>query len=253
MRLIDAHVALLKAELAIAGRALAIIVGLALGALLLAGLLLTLLFVGTFLFLGEWLFGSMGWGLIHGTLLTVAIVAGIALELAGAWMGAYVRGFVVGVVTTIVLSLLFASNLLRQGAVSAGVELEPTVPLHPNLLPTLVGLVVGALVLAVVALAAAWRSEWRAQAVAAGLLVGGFVGAILGSALFDNPGAVAIALMVGLVTWIAVAGWLAARRGFDPEARYADLVPRQTMAAFEQTRDFLDQQLQRQKRRMMGR
>jgi hypothetical protein len=46
---------------------------------------------------------------------------------------------------------------------------------------------------------------------------------------------------------------LAARRGFDPEARYANLIPRESIAAFEKTRDFLTDQWEHQRNRMMGR
>jgi hypothetical protein len=253
MGLIQAHVDLLRAELAVAGRKLGVIVGLAAAAVALALLTGLLLYIGSWLFFGEWLFGSMAWGILHGTFLAVAIITGIGINLAGGWTGSYVRGFIVGLVTFIVLSLLFASNLLRQGAVSSGDALEPTVPLVPELLPTLVGAVVGAIVLAIVAFAAARRTEWRTQAIVAGLVLGGLLGAILGSAVFDNPGAVAIGLTVGLLVWPSVAVWLADRRGFDPESRYADLAPRRSMAAFEETREFLSEQFSRQKRRILGR
>ena len=61
MRLINAHLGLLKAELAVTGREIGIIIALAIGALSLALLIVTLLYTGTWLFLGEWLFGSIGW------------------------------------------------------------------------------------------------------------------------------------------------------------------------------------------------
>jgi hypothetical protein len=253
MRMLDAHIALLRAELAVVGREVGIIVGLGLAALVLAILILVLLYVGTFLFLGEWLFGSMGWGILHGTLLTAALITGIALNLAGGWMGAYGRGFLVGLATAIVVGLVFASNVLRDGAVAGAEAIEPSVPLHPNLLPTLVGLVVGAIVLGVIALSAAWRTTWRVQALAGGLVVGALFGAILGSAVFDNPGAAAIAVTIGLLVWILAAVALAARRGFDPEARYARLVPRESIDSFERTREFLTQQWERQKGRVLGR
>jgi hypothetical protein len=254
-RLVEAHVALLRAELSRAGRELGIIVGLALAAFVLAALLGVLLFVGTFLFVGEWLFGSLGWGLLHGSLVTLALVTGIALNLAGAWMGAYTRGLLWGLVTTVVLSLLFASNLLRTGAVNVARDLEDAIALHPNLLPTLVGLVAGAVVVALVGGIVAWRMGGASAGplVLGGLVVGAVAGAILGSVEFDVPGAVAVSLALGLVTWMGVSAGLAARRGFDVEGRYAALVPRQTIASFEETRDFLMQQWERQKRRIMGR
>jgi hypothetical protein len=253
MRMVDAHLALLRAELAVVGREIAIIAGLGMAALTLALLTLVLVYVGTFLFLGEWLFGSMGWGILHGTLLAGALIAAVVLNLAGAWMGAYGRGFLIGLLTAILLSLLFASNVLRSGAVGVGEAVEDAVPLHPNLLPTLAGLVIGAAILALVALAAAWRTTWRRQAVVAGLVLGALFGAILGSAIFDNPGAVAIGVTVGLLVWILAAIGLAARRGFDPEARYARLVPRESIDSIERTREFLVRQWERQKGRVLGR
>jgi hypothetical protein len=87
-----------------------------------------------------------------------------------------------------------------------------------------------------------------------GLVLGGFAGALFASTRWDNPdGVVGLAIMLGLLTWIIVGLWLAYRRGFDPEARYASLVPRESIVAFERTRDFLEEQWQRQKDRMMGR
>jgi hypothetical protein len=86
-----------------------------------------------------------------------------------------------------------------------------------------------------------------------GLAVGAILGAILGSVTFDWKGAIAVALTIGLVTWLAVTGLLAVRRGFDPEQRYARLVPRESIAAFEESRSFVQQQMRRQRGRMLGR
>jgi hypothetical protein len=98
-----------------------------------------------------------------------------------------------------------------------------------------------------------WRFGSPVGLTVAGLIVGGFFGAILGSAVFDNPGAFAMSLTLGLLTWIVVGLGLAARKGFDPASRYTSLVPRESVAAFESTRDFMTRQWQRQKRRFLGR
>ena len=290
LRMLSAHIDLLKAELSVAGKELGIIVGLAVGALVLAILIFILLYVGTFLFMGDSLFGSMGWGIIHGALLTGAIIGAIAVNLGGGRVGAYFWGLVWGLVVAVVLSLLFASNLLREAAVGGGVELEESVALHPNLLPTLVGFVAGASILAILAWIAGWRSGWRygspvvavvrgvllggavgasilaviglrsdrrysgpAIAIVGGLVLGGFAGAILGSTVFDNAGAVAISITIGLLVWIIIGVALVSRRGFDTEGRYRLLVPRESMASFERTRAFVSEQVERQKGRFMGR
>src|SRR6202008_2567464 len=83
-RLFRAHVDLARAELseivAEVQRMVALI-GAAIGILVLAALLFG---IGLFLFVGEWLFGSIGWGVLLGTLLLVdAAVVALLLALAG--------------------------------------------------------------------------------------------------------------------------------------------------------------------------
>ena len=68
-RLLDAHVELAKAEFADIGdeiKRVAVFAGIAIGAAIFAGLLLG---VGLPLFFGEWIFGSIGWGILLGLLL----------------------------------------------------------------------------------------------------------------------------------------------------------------------------------------
>lgn len=259
MRLIAAHIALLRAELGIAGKELGVIVGLAVGALSLAVLVAILLYVGTFLFLGEWLFGSMGWGIIHGTLLTAAVIAAIGVNLAGGSVRTYAYGAVVGLVVAVVVSALLLSNIGNESAEWGRRQLEETLdttalPFGSEWLTTLTGLAVGALIGLVMALIAGWRIGSTGMLAIIGIVVGGFVGAIYASTRYDAPdGVIGLALMIGLLTWIVVGVGLAYRKGFDTEARYANLVPRESIAAFEHTRDFLLEQWKAQKNRMMGR
>ena len=77
-RLFRAHVELAKTELGeIVGEVKRMVAlgALALGALLMVALLLT---IGGLLFLGEWLFGSIGWGVLLGTLLLLDVVSYLA-------------------------------------------------------------------------------------------------------------------------------------------------------------------------------
>ena len=71
----SSHIELAKAEageiMGEIGRA-ALFAAVAFGALLLLGFLLP---IGIFLFVGDWLFGSIGWGVLHGTLFLVAVYA----------------------------------------------------------------------------------------------------------------------------------------------------------------------------------
>jgi hypothetical protein len=103
-RLLHAHVELGKAELGEIVDAVKKVVGLVLVALALVVAAGLLLFIGGVLFLGEWLFGSIGWGVLLGFLLflDLAINAGLAaLDVRGRWLGLYlvvaaVLGFAIG-------------------------------------------------------------------------------------------------------------------------------------------------------------
>ena len=77
VRLVGAHIDLAKAEASEIGAEIgrvALVGGIAFGAVLLVAILLT---IGGLLFLAEWLLGSIGWGVLLGTLalLDLAFVA----------------------------------------------------------------------------------------------------------------------------------------------------------------------------------
>lgn len=252
-RLGRAHLALLQAELAVTGREIGIIIGLAIAALSLALLIIGLLYTGTWLFLGEWLFGSIGWGVLHGTLFTIAFIVPIGLNLGGGWGGAWGRGLLAGLLVTVGLSILFGTNLLRNGAVMAGDALEASLSLEPAILPTLVGVVAGALVVGLALFILGLRGGQAFKLLLSGALLGAAAGAILGSVVFDLAGAVAVGLTFGLIAWIGVTILIAYRRGFDPAARYDPLVPRESIAALEGTKVYLSKQWERQRRKVMGR
>jgi len=89
-RLLAAHLDLARAEAAEIGAEIgrvALLAGIALGALFLLGLLLP---IGLALFLGEWLLGSIGWGVLLGS------VALVDLALVAALVGLGVPGGVLG-------------------------------------------------------------------------------------------------------------------------------------------------------------
>jgi MFS family permease len=263
MRMLDAHITLLRAELQVAGKEIGIIAGLALGAFVIAVLAGILLYVGSFLFFGELLFGSMGWGIIHGTLMAVAFIGFVAINLAGGSVKRYGWGAAIGGVVTVLIALLLLSNVGNGGGEAVRDWLEDTLvtedlPFGAAWLVTLSGLVIGGLVALVVALILGWRSNLRGgnlgAAGFAGFAIGAIIGAIWASTRYAAPdGVLGLAITVGLLTWIVAGIVLAARAGFDPEARYANLIPRESLAAFENTKAFLSEQWQRQKNRMMGR
>jgi hypothetical protein len=263
MRMVQAHLTLLRAELSIAGQELGIIVGLAVGALLLALLIGILLYVGTFLFLGDWLFGSMGWGIIHGTLIGAVFLAYVGINLAGGHLSRYGWGGVIGVIVGVVLAVLLLSNVGNESGewlrrFLEGEFVTEDLPFGAEWLVTLGGAAVVGIIALVVGLIIGWRVDQRGRAlVGVGIVsfvLGAFVGAIYASTRYDAPdGVFGLALMVGLLTWIIAGIILAVRAGFDPEARYADLVPRESFEAFNKTKEFLLEQWERQKGKVLGR
>jgi hypothetical protein len=126
-RLVTAHLDLARAELGAimgeVGRAAAL-GGLAFAMVFLAGLLLP---IGLLLFLGEWIFGSIGWGVLLGSLLLIdlAVVAGVlAVGIPGRRPGvAFLIALAIGVVTGIVLGL----DLTNRAWTAVGDSLMPGV------------------------------------------------------------------------------------------------------------------------------
>jgi len=251
--LVTAHVDLLKAELAVTGHDLAVILGMVVAALCFVVVTLLLIAIGTFLFLGEWLFGSMAWGILHGTMFLVLLCVPIGVNLAGGSASATVRGVMTGLAVTLLLWIVFASNVLRDAAVRAGDSLEASIGLEPALLPTLVGLVAGAVVLGLMLAIVGSRRAMGVRLGISGLALGAIVGALLGSVTFDTKGALAVSLTIGLLTSIVVILLVAVRQGFDPERRYERLVPRESIAMAEESKKFLMRQWRRQRRKVIGR
>ncbi len=110
MRLVASHVELARTEVGeIMGevKSVALLAGLAFGALFVLGFLLP---IGLLLFLGDWLFGSIGWGVLHGTLLLLAVALNavlVALGVPGSRLGlALLIAIVVGVAAALGLGAL---------------------------------------------------------------------------------------------------------------------------------------------------
>ena len=151
-RLVDAHLELARAEFEEIGDAIkraAALGGVAIAALIVAGLLAT---VGTPLFLGEWIFGSIGWGLLDGLLLLVAVAVTAGLAAVGTESTRIGRSFLVAVLVGVVVAIVLGLNLTNRGWSAVGDALVPAVavdsrPLVAALvsLPIVGGVVIGLL------------------------------------------------------------------------------------------------------------
>jgi hypothetical protein len=104
---------------------LAVILGVVAGvSLLVAGLLAT---VGTPLFLGEWIFGSIGWGLLHGLLLLTGVAAAAGLAAVGTSGPRLARSTAIAVLIAIVVGVVLGLDLTNRAWSAAGDSLLPAV------------------------------------------------------------------------------------------------------------------------------
>jgi hypothetical protein len=231
--LASAHIDLAKAEIGDVldeVKRIAALVGVAIAVLLLAGLLLP---IGLALFVGETLFGSIGWGVLHGSLLLVDIglmcvllVVASARGIGGAFLLAVVVGVVVGVVLGLDLTNRAWTLLGDQIAGQFAASDRPLVVAAGSL--AIIGAVLGLL------------SAFRGGAMAAvlGIIAGAIAGALLGAltaiALGPRVGA-AIGVTVALLVWPAAMGLRVARAGFDGEEFKSRFWPETTIETTKET------------------
>ena len=234
-RLIGAHIDLAKAEIGeISGEIgkVAILIGVAVGVLLLAGLLLG---IGLFLWLDEWVFGSMGWALLHGPLFLVGIGMAAILAALGYGGGRIVSSFIIAAVIGIVVGAILGLDLTNRGWTALGDSIAGNVA--PEIRPLAVGAGTLALIFAVVGLVLGGRGGGMGGAIGgalAGAILGGLLGVLTSIALGPRVGA-AIGVTVGLVTWSALMGAGVAREGIDMDALKARFWPRETIDTTKET------------------
>jgi hypothetical protein len=235
-RLFDAHAELARAEFSDIGdavkRAVAY-VGVAIAAILFAALLVT---IGLPLFLGEWLFGSIGWGILLGLLLLVAFaVAFGVLALGPAVKGTVGRSFLVAAVLAIVVGVILGLNLSNRAWASLADSMASN--LDAGSRPLIVAVLAVGIVGAVIGLVGGLRAGGAAAAIGGlvgGAIVGAFVGALTAVAPGRRVGA-ALGISVGLVAWVALIGASVARGGFDTDALKERFWPARTIEVTKET------------------
>ena len=232
-RLVTTHVELAKAELSeIAERAkvAALLVAIAIALLLFVAILAS---VGTTLFIGEWLFRSIGWGVLHGTLFCVALVVALLLGALGIprrHLAVTLAGaLVLGIGVAIVLGLAWPHQLFAW----VGDSLIPGV--DAGVRPLVAGLALGALVLGVLGILAGARVGGPGGAVA-GLVGGAVLGALSGAFLaisFSLRVGIALGICTTFIAWPAFAA--TALRSYDWEALKARYWPGTTIETTKET------------------
>jgi hypothetical protein len=243
VRIGRAHLALARAELgeiASEGKRVGILAGIAFGFLFFAGLLVP---VGMTLFLGEWIFGSIGWGVLLGG--ELAIGGAIVLVFAGLYVPAQriAAQLLIALIAGIVLAVLLALDLPHRAFTSLGASLLPAVQPGPR--PLIVGILVGAIVGAVIGIVIGLARRAGAGgtvAAAIGLAILGVLVGVILSIDYSLAVAIALGLTLALALWPALVGADTYRRGIDFEALKNRFYPRLTIETTKETIEWVRKQ-----------
>ncbi len=213
---VRAHIELAKAEIdAIKGEVAraAALGGVALASIILLTLLLS---IGGMLFVGEWVFGSIGWGLLLGSELLVAVAVMavlVALRIPGLAVD-IVIALVVGVVVGLVLGFDLPNALFRSIGDASGLSVDPAVR------PLVLGVVIVGILGAVVGLVLGARAGGGSGAI--GGLVGGLIAGVLAGAFLSITFGLRVGAALGvaafLLAWPILSGLRTQRQGIDTEA-----------------------------------
>jgi uncharacterized membrane protein YqjE len=234
VRLVRAHIDLGRAELGEIidnAKRLALFAGVAISLVLFAGLVAS---IGSVLWIGEWWFGSMGWGVLLGTELFVALAVSLVMIGLGTGAGGQVRAVVIGVIVGVVIAVLLGLNLPNRGWTALADALQPAI--RPEWRILALAVPITAVVLGVLALLFGILSRAGAGGAIGLLVVGAILGALLGalSAITFSPEvAAAIGVAVGLAVWTALGALEARRISFD--ALKARFYPDETIETTKET------------------
>jgi hypothetical protein len=239
-RMIDAHVALAKAEIGLIADKAKVTVGLVAGALALLIFAALVATVGTPLFLGEWIFGSMGWGILHAVLFGLAVAVALvlrALDFSAARLGwTLVAAAAVG----LLVGGIFFLNLPHDAWAWVGdqVDVQTTLEIDPAYRPLVVAAAIGAMVGAMVGLVVGiWKGRSFSAAiggmVAGALALGAFCA--FTAITFSVECAAGIAVAVTLAAWPVFAVRPLVDGTFDWDAYAAQYWPGLTIEVFQET------------------
>ncbi len=239
-RLVGSHVDLAKSELADIldeVKRVVLLAGIAIGAVLVVGLLLV---IGLSLFVGEALFGSLGWGVVHGTLLLLGVA--VAALLRALDVHGVRRALLIGALVGIVVGVVLGLDLTNRAWTALGDAVAG--PISADIRPLVVGAGLLGILGAILGAVLGGRNGGSGGAVA-GFVVGAILGVVIGAltavALGPRVGA-AIGVTVALITWIALMGAAVARQGVDGEAVKGRFWPNQTIETTKETIEWVREQ-----------
>jgi uncharacterized membrane protein YqjE len=231
--LVGAHVELARAEFSEIMdevKRAALLGAVALGLLMMAG---TFTITALILFVDEAIFGSIGWGVLHGSeLLLGAIVLLILAIIDFGWVraaGSLLVSIAVGLAVGLALATDWAA-VSRSGSGLPG--------------PLLLALLAGMAIIGIVGLALG--APFGPRAAVLGLMVGLVLGAFVGLLGSANPGlrvAVALGVAALLLCWPIVAAVLVFRNGIDTAKLKKRFVPSQTIDTTKETIEWVREQM----------
>jgi hypothetical protein len=233
LRAVRAHIDLAKAEFDEIKGEVARAAGLGAAAFGCLVLLAFLVPIGLGLFLGEWLFGSIGWGLLHATLLLLAltVLMGTLILRVRGLPALFLVALIIGVVGALLLGPSLPNEAWRRIGESTNLGVEPGVR------PLVVGTLVGAIVLGVLGALLGGRAAGGGGAVG-GLFAGAILGAVVGafSAItFGWQVGIALGIAIGLLAWPILMGAKVARDGVDTEELKSRFWPQTTIDTTKET------------------
>jgi hypothetical protein len=196
----------------------------AIACVILAALLVS---IAGILFLGEWIFGSIGWGVLLGfeALIALALTAVlVALRVPGLGRDVMVA-LIPGVAVAIVLGLSLPNELFTRIGQALNLSVDPAV------LPLVVGAAIVGLVGAVTGLLLGSRAG-GAGAILGGFVLGALLGALLGAFLSISFGprvGPALGTATFLAVWPALMGLRVKRQGIDIEDLKGRFTPQTTI------------------------
>ena len=236
-----AHVDLAKAEVAeIGGRIAraAALIGAAIGLLIMVSILLI---VGPSLFLGEWLLGSIGWGVLHGTLAFLAVALACVVAAVGVAARRIGVAFLAALAIAALVAILLAFALPNRLYASIGDAAGPGI--EAGVRPLVVGVVLVGVIGLVIGIIGAIRA--RASVVGAGVggLIGGAVVGALTAVHFQPQVGAGIGITVGYLAWMGILGSDVARTGIDTEGLKARFYPTQTIETSKETLEWLQKRM----------
>lgn len=233
--MVDAHVALAKAEFEEIGdevKRVAALGGMAAGIFVFLGFFFP---IGLLLFLGEWLFGSIGWGVLLFTTLGVAVALTaivVALGVPGSSIG---RAIVVSFGLAIILGVILGLAFTNEGWTRLGDAVFPNVEVGVR--PLVTAMAFSAAVVGILGLVLGARAGGAGGAFA-GLISGALAGVVLGAITairFGSGPGVALGIFVAVIVWIALVAIALMRHGVDGDALKARFWPSQTIDTTKET------------------